>query len=223
MSNREIIELRNRILGLSIRKAREEAHLSRKACAEALGISARRFAAYEEGRLPISLPELELLGRLLDTPLHKLRDEAFVEEKAEPLPAPELYLPLRHRLIGARLRQARQEAGRSQRELAAMLERSPGTISAYEYGERPIPLAELEIISRALNLPVEEFTDHESEIGEWHRLEQQFERFRKLPSAVREFVLRPINLSYLELAMKLADMPAGALRRIAEDLLEITY
>jgi len=40
---------------------------------------------------------------------------------------------------------------------------------------------------------------------------------------VREFVSRPINLSYLELAMKLAQMPAGSLRQIAEALLEITF
>ncbi len=223
MSNREIVELRNRILGLSIRKAREQAHLSRKACAEALGISPRRFAAYEEGRQAISLPEMELLGRLLSVPMHKMRDEHFIEAKEDKLPDATLYLPLRHRLIGARLRQARQEAGRTQRELAAMLERSPSTLSAYEFGERPIPLAELEILSQALNVPLEVFTDQESEIGMWHHMAQEFEQFRQLPPAVRAFVLRPINLSYLELAMKLADLPAGALRRIAEDLLEITY
>ncbi len=223
MSNREIVELRNRMLGLSLRKARETAHLSRKACADALGISPRRYAAYEEGRQAISLPEMELLGQLFGVPLHKLRDESFIEAEEQALPPAELYLPLRHRMIGARLRQARQEAGRSQREIAALLERSTRTISAYEYGERPIPLAELEVLSRALNLPLETFTDRESEVGEWHHLAQEFERFRQLPPAVRAFVIRPINLSYLELAMKLADLPAGALRRIAEDLLEITY
>ena len=44
-----------------------------------------------------------------------------------------------------------------------------------------------------------------------------------MPAEIRDFALKPINQSYLELAMKLSKMPAGQLRVIAEGLLEITY
>ncbi len=224
MPNQQVIELRNRILGVLIRNARERARFSRKACADVLGVSLSRFAAYEGGTLPVSLPELELLGRCLGVPLHFLRDENAAGEQAEEaLPDSQDFLSLRHRIIGARLRQARLESGRTQKDLAEVLERSASAISAYEYGEKPIPLAELEIMGRVLGVPLEFFSEQDSDVGEWHKLQEDFEHFCELPLELREFALRPINRSYLELAMRLATMPAGALRQIAEGLLEITY
>jgi transcriptional regulator with XRE-family HTH domain len=224
MSNEQVIELRNRILGILIRNARERARATRKACADILGISTSKFADYEDGSRAISLPELELLGRFLNVPMHVLRDDNAARGEAEdPIPDPEFFLPLRHRIVGARLRQARLESGRTQQDVADLVDHSSSTISAYEYGKNPIPLSELEVLARALAVPIDVFMDYNSEVGQWHRLKEDFERFAELPEEVREFVLRPINRSYLELAMKLASMPAGALRNIAEGLLEITY
>ncbi len=65
--------------------------------------------------------------------------------------------------------------------------------------------------------------DRDSEIGAWHNLHREFDLLKQLSPEVRDFVLKPINQSYLELAMKLSKMPAGQLRVIAEGLLEITY
>ncbi len=223
MSNQEVIDLRNRILGILIHNARERARATRKACADALGVSQSRFEDYEEGSRPISLPELELLGRFLNTPLHYLRDDGAGRAAEDPLPDPEFYLPLRDRIIGARLRQARLESGRTQQDVADLIGCSSSTISAYEYGKSSISLAELEVVARALSVPIDTFLDTSSDVGRWHRLKDEFEEFGELPGELRDFVLRPINRSYLELAMKLAAMPAGALRQIAEGLLEITY
>ena len=78
-------------------------------------------------------------------------------------------------------------------------------------------------MARALVMPLDFFLDSNSKVGMWHQAQQEFEHFTELPAELREFALRPINRSYLELAMKLAEMPAGALRQIAEGLLEITY
>ena len=107
--------------------------------------------------------------------------------------------------------------------MADILECSPSTISDYEYGNRSISVAELEVLSRALGITLDYFVDRDSDVGKWHQLQEEFMRFVELPPELREFVLRPINHSYLELAVKLANMPAGALRAIAEGLLEITY
>ncbi len=225
MPNQEVVELRNRILGVLIRGVRERTRLSREECASVLGISEDQFAKYEDGASPISLPELELLARYFEVPLQVFRDADTLEQDNDDnqLPDAELFLPLRHRIIGARLRQIRLESGRTEQGLADVLERPESVITDYEYGLEPIPLAELELLARALAVPLDAFMDRESEVGIWHQLREQFEQFAELPPEIREFVLRPINRSYLELAMKLADMPAGALRQIAEGLLEITF
>jgi transcriptional regulator with XRE-family HTH domain len=225
MPNQEVIELRSRIIGALLNSVRDQARMSSQECAAVLGISPETLAAYEEGSKPISLPELELLTRFLDIPLSVIRTtETVADIQADKkLPDPKLYLMLRHRIVGARLRQLRSEANRTQQDLAEMLECPLETIVAYEFGKRPISAAELEVVCRALNVPLSYFLDKDSDIGKWHLLQDQFELFKELPSDMRDFILRPINASYLELAMKLAAMPAGALRAIAEGILEITF
>lgn len=225
MSNQEVIVLRNRILGVLIQNARDRARISQHECAAVLSISLARYTDYEEGTKTISLPELELLARFIETPMSAFRTTASLADatKEVKLPNPEMFLPLRNRIVGAKLRQARLKAGQTQQDLADLLGCSASTISDYEHGRRSASVAELELIGRELTLPIDYFMDRESDVGVWHQLQQQFELFTELPAPMREFVLRPINRSYLELAMKLAQMPAGALRAIAEGLLEITY
>jgi len=225
MPNQEVIELRSRIIGALLHSVRDQARMSIQECAAVLGIPPETLAAYEEGSKPISLPELELLTRFLDIPLSAIRTtETVADIQADKkLPNPRMYLMLRHRIVGARLRQLRSEAHRTQQDLAEMLECPLETIVAYEFGKRPISVAELEVICRALNVPLSEFLDKDSDIGKWHLLQDQFELFKELSPDIRDFVLKPINASYLELAMKLAAMPAGALRAIAEGILEITF
>jgi transcriptional regulator with XRE-family HTH domain len=225
MPNQEVVELRNRILGVLIQNIRERVRASREECASVLGVTEETFKAYEEGKRAVSLPELELLARYMKVPLSIFRATSSLDDVAKDaeLPNPTLFLPLRHRIVGARLRQIRMEANRTQGDVASMLERDTAEINDYEYGRVPIPIAELEVISRALNIPIDVFTDKDSEIGQWHELQEQFKQFKELDGEIRDFVLRPINQSYLELAMKLSRMPAGELRAIAEGILEITY
>lgn len=225
MPNQEVIELRSRIIGALLHSVRDQARMSSEECAAILGVSPETLTAYEEGNKPISLPELELLTRFLDFPLSAIRTtESVADIQADKkLPDPKLYLMLRHRIVGARLRQLRSEANRTQQDLAEMLECPLETIAAYELGKRPVSAAELEVVCRALNVPLSYFLDKDSDIGKWHLLQDQFELFQALPADIRDFVLKPINVSYLELAMKLAALPAGALRAIAEGLLEITF
>ncbi len=220
MGVQEVITLRNRIIGVLVRAARLKAGRTKRECAEVLGVSPSTYTAFEEGRKPLSLPELEVLAYHLDVPLQRLLEDNVEEEEPEEI---EDILELRHRIVGAMLRQAREEARMTQRELAELVGRSPGRISAYEYGKRPIPVAELEIMAEALGQPLETFMDTEGPLGIHLRDAAEFEAFRKMPDEMREFVLKPINVSYLEVAMRLAEMPAGALRSIAEGILDITF
>jgi hypothetical protein len=60
-------------------------------------------------------------------------------------------------------------------------------------------------------------------VGTWHQQAEIDHHFHELPTDVQEFVIKPVNIKYLEVAMKLSRMPASKLRSIAEALLEITY
>jgi transcriptional regulator with XRE-family HTH domain len=218
------LTLRNRIIGLLIYEAREQADKSKRECAEALGISTGTMTAYEEGRKSISLPELEVLAYVLDVPPgHFWEGEPELAEDEELVPLQKV-LALRHRIVGALLRQARLEADVPQKELAELIGCSSRRLSSYEYGERPISLAELEILAQYLHLPLEHFLDNqEGPVGEWQQQQEAWRRFNELPQEMQRFVIQPINIKYLEVALKLSQMPAGGLRAIAEGLLDITY
>jgi transcriptional regulator with XRE-family HTH domain len=218
------VALRNRIIGVLLRNARERAEKTKRECAAALGVSTSTITAYEEGRKSISLPELEILTYLTDAPMTYFFEHApQLEAEEEPVQLEEI-LSLRHRIVGALLRQARLEAELTQKDLAEAIACSPSCLSSYEYGDRPIPLAELEILARRLDLPVEHFLDNQDgSVGEWQRQQEAWRRFYELPQGIQEFVTQPINIRYLEVAMKLAQMPVGGLRAIAEGLLDITY
>lgn len=221
--DKEAAALRNRMIGVLLRDARVRAGRTKQECANWLGVPVSTITAYEEGRKPVSLPELEALAFFLDVPVQHFWDYNAQLLGEEPPPPVQEILALRHRVIGALLQQARKEAGRSRKDLAQLLDCSVRRITAYEQGEQPIPMAELEILARALNRPIEYFLDSSGLIGEWEAEQRAFRVFQQLPPEIQEFVSRPINRSYLEVAMKLAEMPAGALRQIAEGLLEITY
>jgi len=224
MADQEAILLRNRIIGVLLRDARVRAGKSKRECAEVLGVSPATIDAYEEGRKLISLPELEMLAYFLRIPLRWFLNPEARLPAEEPSPPGREAIQLRHRIIGALLRQARMEEGKTQREMAQVLGCSPRRIASYEYGERPIPVAELEVLARALNRSLEYFLDQETgPLGRWEKEQELLDAFRELPREVQEFVTKPVNRSYLEVAMRLAEMPAGSLREIAEGLLEITY
>jgi transcriptional regulator with XRE-family HTH domain len=224
MADEEALALRNRIIGVLLRDARVRADKTKRECGVALGTSTATITAYEEGRKSISLPELEVLAFFLGVSVVHFWDEEAQLLAEERLPPLEEILRLRHRIVGVLLRQARAEEGKTQKDLAELLGCSTSRISAYEYGERAIPLVELEVLAQALGLSLEYFLDERSgPVGEWEKERVAYEAFLELPEEVREFVVKSINHSYLEVAMKLADMPAEALRTIAEGLLEITY
>ncbi|MBI3362433.1 MAG: helix-turn-helix transcriptional regulator [Chloroflexi bacterium] len=225
MADKEALAVRAKILGVLLRDARLAAGKSLKDCATVLGGTPGAYGDCELGRKPLSLPELEILAFYLDTPLsHFWGSEIISDDKpaSAELHAGEL-LALRHRLIGAKLRAARTAAGVKRKELAAEAGISPGRLSAYEFGEKSIPIPELEVLARALGLTVDHFLERQGPIGEWDANRRAYERFEQLPPDLREFLVEPVNESYLRLAMQLAHLSVEKLRGIAEGILDITY
>lgn len=225
MDTKTQITIRTKKLGVLIRDARLSARRSVQECAEALGIRKSLFRSYEEGIRSPSLPELEALVFYLDLPLDHFWSREAMSNTASPITRIDLpkLLAIRQRKIGALLRQERMNASISIRNLAGKTGITGSRIKAYELGESPIPLAELEVLVSTLGGRIESFFDQSGPIGSWMLSEETVREFLELPLELRQFIAAPVNRPYLELAMKLSNMSRDKLRSVAEDLLEITY
>lgn len=221
---KEELLLRNRVMGVLIRDARLTAGKTQETCANFLGMPVSRLSDIEYGERGISLPELEGFAYLVDVPLdHFLGTELLEAPEEETLPV-EALLPMRHKVVGVMLRQARLAAGRSQAECAEAIGVPDSRISSYEYGSMPIPLAELEALAAYLDVSLETFIDAENNpISKRMSQDRALEQLRHLPEELHAFMLDPLNADYLRTALRLSKVPADQLRGIAETLLEITY
>lgn len=189
-----------------------------------MGVTKGVFRSYEEGKHAPSLPELELLAYHLKLPIDHFWGKASLsgeQSSGEPLDIPRL-AELRQRMIGARLRQQRTNAGMSLKALADETGLSGARLKAYELGERPIPLPELEAMISVLTTRIENFFDQNGPIGEWITDEKSVRQFLQLPKDLQAFVCQPVNRPYLDLARKLSSMSNEQLRSVAEGLLDIT-
>lgn len=221
---RSQITLRTKKLGVLIRDARLKARRNVDECAKAIGVTKGIFRSYEEGRRAPSLPELEILVYYLELPIDHFWGKASVaegEEPSEPLDLPQL-VEIRQRLIGALLRQERNNASISIKSLSQETGISGSRIKAYELGQRSVPLPELEALVTALGGRIETFFDQSGPIGQWMADQRSMRQFLGLPKDLRAFVCQPVNRPYIELAMKLSAMSTDKLREVAEGLLDIT-
>lgn len=70
-----LAEIRNRIIGTRIQMLRGELNLSLEDLARAASLSAEHLQACEEGRSPITLPELEIIAAALETRIETFFDD----------------------------------------------------------------------------------------------------------------------------------------------------
>jgi len=217
--------LKRKILGVKIRHARIRSGLNLKEVGEALGVSSGLVSDMEFGRRDVSLPQLEVLAYLFNTPVIYFWSEEPIEEVNRDFPTFEA-MNLRQRIIGVLLRQARMEAGRSQDDLAKLLNVPTSRISSYEFGKTEIPLPELEQLVNYLNVSLSYFMDQglaPQEVSGRAATVDEIAQFSQLPENVREFLLNPANLLYVNIAMRLSGLSAETLRNLAQGLLEVTY
>lgn len=219
------INLRARKLAVLLRDARQAARRSVKECAEAIGVSTAVYRAYERGDKAPSLPELEALTYYLQLPIDHFWSNEAISDDPEPIEELNLVqlLGVRQRMVGALLRKARQDASISLRALSEETGIPVSRIKAYELGEKPIPVPELEGMLTVLGARIQDFYDQNSPIGQWMAQQRIIQQFLQLPREMQEFVCKPVNMPYLELARKLNDISANKLRQVAEDLLDITF
>ncbi|HSJ54600.1 MAG TPA: helix-turn-helix transcriptional regulator [Anaerolineae bacterium] len=226
MEASQAIAIRNKIVGILVRRARLRAGKSQRECAEFLAISSHLFAEYEQGRRGLSLPHLEALAYFLQVPMVSLWDENHVlpeEKPQEPVPIAAM-IQLRTRMLAVQFRQCRHSAGLTQQQMADLLGCSAYKISQYEAGRREISLAELEMAAEQCGQSLADLCDEAIvPLGRAELQRQLATRLDELPSDLRDFVLKPTNTLYLRIAMLLSTMKADSLRQIAETLLDITY
>ena len=215
--------LRARILGVLMQEARLEARRTGEECAEAMGCPPDVYAAYEQGETSPSLPEIELLAYLLDVPpAHFWGEHSLAETKAA-APVAAGVTRLRDRIIGAQLRQTRTAANAKLKATADAVGLSSSRLTAYELGEKSIPLPELEALATQLGLRLDDLLEAHGQVGHWESTHQAVARLRELAPDLRDFISQPANERYLRLAQQLSQMPTDKLRSLAESLLEITY
>jgi transcriptional regulator with XRE-family HTH domain len=145
------------------------------------------------------LPELEILAFHLDVPLeHFWKSEVLKPDASNRVVDAEDVKQTRQRAIGDLIQQSRKGAALSIEELSQQAGISVENLQAYEQGEAPIPLPELEIISQVLNNSIVDFEDHQGPVGNWFNDKRNVSEFLDLPQELKEFVSKPINRPYLE-------------------------
>lgn len=222
--NKTQFTIRAKKLGLLIRDARVAERRSIKECADALNIASAQLRAYEEGARAPSLPELETLVFYLKIPIQQFWSNDTISgtpEIPETIDTKKL-IELRHRMIGALIRQERNKINMSIRHLSKETGIAPARLNSYELGERPIPLPELEALAGVMGIRVEVFFDQNGPVGQWLVSQRATQKFLELSEEMQDFICQPVNRPYLELAMKLSSMSREKLRAVAEGLLDIT-
>jgi transcriptional regulator with XRE-family HTH domain len=215
--------LRNKMLGVLLKDAREAAHRKIRDVAESIGMTSSMLSALESGRRSITLPELESLAYTYDVPIrHFLYNAKYLNAEArEPIDLNRL-VAIRQKMISTKLRQLRSDQHLNLGELAKKTGLTVRRIKAYENGVRPIPLSDLESIASAVGVEADSFLEYHGPVGEWELNRESDNQFQKLPSDIRHFAAQPLHEPFLRLAMKLSELPARRLREIAEGILDIT-
>jgi transcriptional regulator with XRE-family HTH domain len=223
MDFQESYRLRARMTGVLIRDARLSANRSTAECAAVLRVTPEQVESWEYGDSAPSLPQLELLANFLGVPIsHFWATETISDSKTHRADARLEYLALRDRMIGALLRQAREEASISLDDLSQASQIPVGQLQQYELGELPLPLHELAVLAGAVKRNMSYFLESSSYIGQLLASREEWKHFADLPDDVRRFAANPLNIGFIEIAIMLSKMPTEQLRRVGESMLEIT-
>lgn len=224
-NQRQLIQIRSRKLGVLIYDSRAAARRTPEECAAALNVTPEIYKTFETGSAAPSLPQLELLAVYLNVPLEQFWAKQAISVPAAPQPPEEKerMFRLRNRVIGASIRLARSSKGLSHEEIETQTSIPVDTLKKYELGETAIPLPELEVLCTLLATPLNSLIDQHGPIAKYRAQTASSQTFLELTPELQQFVSKPVNHPFLEIAVRLSELPAEKLRSLAESLLEITY
>lgn len=216
----ESYRIRGKMVGVLLRDARVNAGRSIEDCARMMKVPPGQIEAWELGESVPSLPQLELLAYFLGVPVsHFWSNETLEASREKSVEAQTEYLALRNRMVGALLRQARQDADLSVEALSQASGLPVEQINSYELGEIPLPMHELTVLANAVKQNIKYFLESSSHVGEWLEIREEWKHFADLPEDVRRFAANPRNLGFINIAFMLSQMPTDKLREIGESML----
>ena len=218
------ISILSKKMGVLMKVARTRRGESKKSCGDIIGVSSRMITKYESGEKSPSLPELEVLAYYLDIPLKNFWEDTAPghQDRMKVLSNLQSRLELRNLKIGALLKKFRQEAKLSMKEVADKLGITTYRLKSYEGGTFPVPVAELNALVRLYDHQLNDLVVDSGPVAEWARNIRLANEFVELPQDLQEFVLKPVNRPYINIAVKLSQMSVDQLRDVAERLLDIT-
>jgi transcriptional regulator with XRE-family HTH domain len=218
------INILSKKMGVLLRSAREQRGETKKSCGEVIGVTPRTISKFETGEKSPSLPELEVLAYFLDVPLERFWEDIAPDsqDKMDGLRNLSQRLEIRNLKIGASLKKYRQEAKISMKDVSEKIGLTTYRLKSYENGSFAVPVAELNAMLRLYDRELEDLIVDSGPIADWAHAKKAGEAFVELPTDLQEFILKPINRPYLEIAMKLSQMSVDKMRDVAEGLLDIT-
>jgi transcriptional regulator with XRE-family HTH domain len=218
------INILSKKMGVLLKTARTHKGESKKTCGEIIGATSRMISKYEAGEKSPSLPELEVLAYYLDVPLERFWEDLAPDDrdKMDSLLNLEQRIEIRNLKIGASMRKFRQESKLSMKEVSEKVGLTTYRLKSYEQGKFPVPVAELNAILRLYGKEIEDLVVDSGPIADWIHAKKAGTEFVELPIDLQDFVLKPINRPYLDIAVKLSKMSVDKMRDVAEGLLDIT-
>lgn len=214
----EARRLRGKLLGVMIRKRRQDSETSLVDCADFLGVERQLAEAWEYGDVAPSLPQLELLSRFLNGRDAGELNSALIEDRA----ARQEYTLLRQRLIGALLRAARLARGQSVEALSECAQLPAGSIESLEYGEEALSVCDLTALAGALKTDLTSFSLSPEDRPARHHAPERRESPPENDADWRQFAADSENRAFIRLAMAFQHIERADLHRIADALVAIS-
>jgi transcriptional regulator with XRE-family HTH domain len=227
----QLSSIKMKKMGLKLAMTRQNSGYSLAGLSRDTGIDTALLAAFEQGAASPSLPQLENLATTFGRSIDDFISEKPLESKKDSIDPISLVKreKLHNRMIGLQIKKHRLDQNISVDSLAQACGITLPEMEAYESGLSSIPFMTLVALCHELGISIGTFitTQPSSQTGTTQVQEPQFQvnstiPVLDLPQELLEFVNKPVNLPFVELAQKMSQMDAKKLRQIAESILEIT-
>jgi len=227
----QLSTLKMKKMGMKLAMARQNSGYSLTDLSSETGIDSDVLTAFEQGASNPSLPQLENLATTYNRSIDEFITDKPLEMKKKSFDTIVLVRreKLHDRMIGLQIKKHRLDQHISIETLAQSCGITPSEMEAFETGLSSIPFLVLVALCHDLGISYEMFTSPkpalQTESKQVEELQQQALSHipaSDLPEDLLEFVNKPVNLPFVELAQKMSEMDAKKLRQIAESILEIT-
>ena len=227
----QLSSIKMKKMGMKLAMTRQNSGYSLMDLSRETGIDTDALTAFEQGASNPSLPQLETLATTYDRSIEDFISDKPLEMKKKSFDTIGLVRreKLHDRMIGMQIKKHRLDQHLSIENLAQSSGITQSEMEAYESGLSSIPFLVLVALCHELGISYEMFISStpadqlETKLAEEPQQQVLSQNPSSLlPDELQEFVNKPVNLPFVELAQKMSEMDAKKLRQIAESILEIT-